>query len=139
MIECRFREIGVSTLICDAKVDVKILGGDDPLFPKLQYLSCKIRDVRESPSPLLLEVIALSRTSRQSIITRKGETVEIAEVVVGDETKEIKVIAWRDLAENLAGIVPGERLRLTGVTQSKGRDGMPVLQLKSYSRVERVS
>jgi len=139
MIECRFREVGASTLICESRYDVKVITEDDPSFPKTNTLFCKIRDVREPPSPLMLEVIALSKTSIQNLVTKKGEMVEKAEVLVGDETKEVKLVAWRDMVEEVSDIVPGERLRLIGVISSKGLNGVMNLRLKPYSRVEKIS
>lgn len=139
VIECGFREISPLTLLCTSRSSVKILEGEDDSLPKLRSIYCKIRDIRESQSPLTLDVIALSRTSSQDVVTKSGETVEKREVIVGDETKEIKIVAWRDLADILTDITPGQRLRLIGVVPSKGRDGLPELQIKSYSQVEKVS
>ncbi|MEE9585982.1 MAG: hypothetical protein V3W09_03680, partial [Nitrososphaerales archaeon] len=85
------------------------------------------------------EVIALSRTTSQDIVTKSGETVTKTEVIVGDETREIKVVAWRDLSDILADITPGQRLRLVAVVPSRGLGGVAELQVKSYSQVEKVS
>ncbi|MFQ6134661.1 MAG: hypothetical protein ACE5KU_02455 [Nitrososphaerales archaeon] len=139
LVDCEFREISPLTLLCNSRSSIKLLEEDDDSFPKLQSISCKIKDVNDSQSPLTLEVIALSRTSSQDIVTKSGETVEKTEVIVGDETREIKVVAWRDLSSILADITPGQRLRLVGVVPSKGLGGVTELQVKSYSQVEKIS
>lgn len=139
LVDCEFREISSLTLLSNSTSSIKLLEEDDDSFPKLQSTSCKIKDVNDSQSPIMLEVIALSRTTSQDIVTKSGETVTKTEVIVGDETREIKVVAWRDLSDILADITPGQRLRLVAVVPSRGLGGVAELQVKSYSQVEKVS
>ena len=139
LIDCKFREISPLTLLCSNISEFKILEEDNDSFPKLQSLKCKINDITDSLSPLVLEVIALSRTSNHEILTKSGETVDKREVIVGDETREIKIVAWRDLSNILDGIIPGQRLMLVGVVPSKGLGGVLELQVKSYSQIEKIS
>jgi len=139
LIDCGFIEISPLTLLCNSKSEFKVLEEDDASFSKLKSLTHKINDIPDSQSPLLLEVIALSRDSSQEILTKSGETVEKREVIVGDETKEIKIVAWRDLSDILDGITPGQRLKLIGVVSSKGLGGVPELQVKSYTQIEKMS
>jgi hypothetical protein len=58
--------------------------------------------------------------------------------VVGDDTGEIKVVAWRDLSGRVAGIQPGERLRLTGVACKSTKMGGWLLQLSNFTVIERL-
>jgi replication factor A1 len=63
---------------------------------------------------------------------RKGE------LVVGDDTGEMKLVAWRDLSARVSGIQPGERLRLVGVVSKSTKMGAFVLQLSDFTVVERL-
>ena len=64
--------------------------------------------------------------------------VKKAELIVGDETGETKLIAWRNLTEILEGIKPGERLILKGVSSQLGRDESPFLLIRQYSSIENI-
>ena len=139
LIDCKFRVISPLTLLCSNISEFKILEKDDDSFSKLQTLKCKINDITDSLTPLVLEVIALSKTSSQKIFTKNGETVDYREVIVGDETKEIKIVAWRDLSDILDSITPGQRLKLIAVVSSKGLGGVPELLVKSYTQIEKIS
>jgi ssDNA-binding replication factor A large subunit len=139
LVECDFREISPLTLLCTDRSSIRLTDTDDDSYPRLASIASKIKDIGESQSPLTVEVIALSRTSNQDILTKAGENVTKSEVIVGDETRETTVVAWRDLIDLLDGIAPGQRLRLIGVAATRGFDGAPELQIKSYSQVEKIS
>ena len=139
LIDCEFKEISPTTLLCSESSSIRLLEEDDESFPNLDSITTKVKDIKESLSPLMVEVIALSRTTSQNILTKSGENITKSEAIVGDETKEIRVIAWRDLADLLEDIAPGQRLRLIGVVPVRGFDGTPELQVKAYSQIERIS
>ncbi len=139
LIDCEFKEMSPSTLLCTDSSSIRLLDEDDESFPNLDSITSKVKDIKESPSPLMVEVIALSRTTSQNILTKNGENITKSEAIVGDETKEIRVIAWRDLADLLEDISPGQRLRLIGVVPTRGFDGAPELQVKAFSQVDRIS
>lgn len=139
IIECEFSEISPFTFLCDNKSSFKIFDKDDSTFPNLNSIICKIDELTDSKSPRMLEVMALSKTSVQDIITKTGETVVKIEVLVGDETKEIKLVAWRDLSDILSDISPGQRLKLIGVVSSKGLGGIIEILVKSYTYIEKIS
>jgi len=86
----------------------------------------------------MAEVIALSHGSVDDVPLRDGTKVKKGELVVGDDTGEAKVVAWRDLAGRLSGIQPGERLRLVGVAEKSTKMGGWLLQLSNFSVIERL-
>jgi replication factor A1 len=110
----------------------------DSSFPKLEDLLTKLQEVREEDSQVMVEVIALSHGSVDDVRLRDGTTVKKGELVVGDDTGEIKLVAWRDLAGRLSGVQPGERLRLVGVVPKSTKMGGWVLQLSNLSVIERL-
>ncbi len=138
IFECEFNELSPFTFICNKRSSFKIINKENSSFPKLDSIKCKIIDLTDSKSPHMLEVISLSKTIIQDITTKNGETVPKIEVLVGDETKEIKLVAWRDLSDILSDITPGQRLRLIGVVSSKGLGGSNELLVKSYSYIEKI-
>jgi len=111
---------------------------EDDSFPGLSELATKLQEPKEEDAQLMVEVIALSHGSVDDVRLRDGTTVKKGELVIGDDTGEIKLVAWRDLAGRLAGIQPGERLRLIGVAPKSTKMGGWVLQLSSLSVLERL-
>ena len=110
----------------------------DESIPGLDALATKLNEVKEEDTQIMTEVIALSHGSVDDVRLRDGTTVKKGELVVGDDTGEMKVVAWRDLSGRLSGIQPGERLRLTGVACKSTKMGVWVLQLSTFSVIERL-
>jgi ssDNA-binding replication factor A large subunit len=110
----------------------------DDSFPGLQELVTKLQEVKEEDSRIMTEVIALSHGSVDDVPLRDGTKVKKGELVVGDDTGEIKLVAWRDLAGRVSGIQPGERLRLVGVETKATKMGSSLLQLSNFSVIERL-
>jgi replication factor A1 len=110
----------------------------DDSVPSLDALATKLNDVKEEDAQIMTEVIALSHGSVDDVRLRDGTTVKKGELVVGDDSGEMKLVAWRDLAGRVSGIQPGERLRLTGVACKSTKMGAWVLQLSNFSVIERL-
>jgi ssDNA-binding replication factor A large subunit len=110
----------------------------DGSVPGLDDLSTKIHEVKDEDAEIMVEVIALSHGSVDDVKLRDGTTAKKGELVVGDDTGEMKLVAWRDLAGRLSGIQPGERLRLVGVASKSTKMGAWVLQLSNFSVIERL-
>jgi replication factor A1 len=140
LFRCETRPLGEETLLCDRAESITPLGeapGEEP--PRIEALLTKIDQVKpDTRGPLIVEAIALSRPFLQDLTTRQGEPIRKAEVLVGDETGEIKVVAWREQVELLEGVKPGERLRLRGFVAKPDRDGAPTLNARSYSTIEKL-
>ena len=110
----------------------------DESIPGLDALATKLNEVKEEDAQIMAEVIALSHGSVDEVRLRDGTTAKKGELVVGDDTGEIKLVAWRDLSGRVSGIQPGERLRLTGVACKSTKMGAWVLQLSNFSVIERL-
>jgi len=107
-------------------------------IPGLDVLATKLTEVKEEDAQIMTEVIALSHGSVDDVRLRDGTTVKKGELVVGDDTGEMKLVAWRDLSGRVSGIQPGERLRLTGVVCKSTKMGGWLLQLSNFSVIERL-
>ena len=123
-------------LFCRSKDSLQVV--EDESFPGLEQLATKLREVKEEDAQIMVEVIALSHGSVDDVKLRDGTTVKKGELVIGDDTGEIKLVAWRDFASRVSGIQPGERLRLVGVVPKSTKMGGWVLQLSNLSVVERL-
>jgi ssDNA-binding replication factor A large subunit len=110
----------------------------DASFPSLQELVTKLHEVKQEDTQIMTEVIALSHGSVDDVLLRDNTKVKKGELMVGDDTGEIKLVAWRDLAGRVSGIQPGERLRLVGVETKSTKAGGWLLQLSNFSVIERL-
>jgi len=110
----------------------------DESLPDLDGLATKLHEVKEEDARIMLEVIALSHGSVDDVRLKDGATAKKGELVVGDDTGEMKLVAWRDLSGRVSGIQPGERLRLVGVASKSTKMGAWVLELSNFSVIERL-
>jgi replication factor A1 len=123
-------------LFCRSVDSIRLV--NDESFPQLGDLVMKIQEVKMEDVPVMVEVIALSHGSVDDVTLKDGSTVKKGELVIGDDTGETKLVAWRDQAGRVSGIQPGERLRVVGVTPKSTRMGGLILQLANLSVVERL-
>ena len=131
-------EVASQRSVLSAASDLKIVREDESTLPKTSDLLIKVKDVKGGSNHLFLKVIALTKPLTQDIYTKEGASVKKTELIVGDETGEIKLNAWRELHEKLLNISPGERLLLRGVASQVGRDGAPYLTIRAYSDIEKI-
>ena len=123
-------------LYCRSATSIQVLADDS--FPGLEGLAVKLQEVKEEDAQIMVEVIALSHGSVDDVRLKDGTTVKKGELVVGDDTGEMRLVAWRDLSGRVSGIQPGERLRLVGVAPKSTKTGGWVLQISNLSVIERL-
>jgi len=129
-------EITAGRIYCRSPDSVQMAAYDS--VPSLDALATKLSEVKEEDAQIIAEVIALSHGSVDDVQLKDGTTAKKGELVVGDDTGEMKLVAWRDISGRVSGIQPGERLRLTGVVCKSTRMGGWLLQLSNFSVIERL-
>ncbi len=107
-------------------------------LPELTELATKLKDARDEGKQLMVEVIALSLGTADDVHLRDGSVVKKGELVVGDDTAEMKIVGWRELSDRLHGIQPGERLRISCVRPKVMKMGGWVLELGPLTVVEKL-
>jgi replication factor A1 len=123
-------------MTCRSEGAVEVIEGID--FPKLEELTTKLKDAKDETSQIMVEVIALSHGTADDVHLKDGSVVKKGELVVGDDTAEMKVVGWRELSEKLPGIQPGERIRITGISPKVMRMGGWALQLNALTVIEKL-
>ena len=106
--------------------------------PSLAELAVKVKDAKDESSQIMVEVIALSHGSVDDVDMRDGTVVKKGELVVGDDTGEIKVVGWREHSSKVLGIQPGERLRIVGLAPKQTKMGAWTLQLSALTAIEKL-
>jgi replication factor A1 len=137
LISCIANQISSSTFICTGEIDTLL--EDDSSIPSSKYYFKKVSELKDEKEPVVIEVIVLSKPNVQEVVTKEGESVAKGDVIVGDDTGEVRLVAWRGLIRLIEDLNPGEKVIVRGAIVKQGIDGSVFLQLRSYSSIERLS
>ena len=129
-------EVTGGRMYCRSADSVQVM--EDDALPGLGELATKLNEAKEEDAQIMVEAIALSHGSVEDVRLRDGTTVKKGELLIGDDTGDIKLVAWRELSGRMSGIQPGQRLRLVGVAPKSTQMGGWTLQLSSLSVMERL-
>jgi hypothetical protein len=125
-------EIFVSNLSED---DLQLLGSSQV---KLDEFKFRIQDLPNMRTAGLIELVVLAKPVVKDIILRDGKTVPMGEVLVGDETGESRLVAWRSISDVLNGLLPGARLLVYGAVPRTDSRGNHSIELRDYSSVQHI-
>jgi ssDNA-binding replication factor A large subunit len=112
---------------------------EDKNIPLSTDLDTKIKNVEMSNKPYFIEAIILQPPNTMDINTKSGETVSVTDTIIGDDTGEIRLVAWRETSNLLKNFNIGERIKVTAVTATTNKDGKTELTLKPYSKILKIS
>ena len=129
-------EVTEGRLYCRTPDSIQTM--DDDSFPGLGELATKLKEAKDEGAQIMVEVIALSHGVVEDVRLKDGTSVKKGELVVGDETGDVKLVAWRDVSGRVSGVQPGQRLRVVGVGAKPTKMGGWELQLSALSVVERL-
>ena len=115
VVEGSFTFLDKDKLICSEvnKISKKInveKYAPSKLFQKVSEIKSNIEN-----KFYFVKAIAISQSTQTEVTSRNGERIKLSEILIGDETDEIILIAWRDLSQLIDKIKPGERLIINGV------------------------
>ena len=125
-------EIFVSNLSED---DFQLLGSSQE---KLGEFKFRIQDLPNMRTAGLIELVVLAKPVSKDIVLRDGKSVPMGEVLVGDETGESRLVAWRSLSDVLNGLLPGARLLVYGAVPRTDSRGNYSIELRDYSSVQHI-
>jgi replication factor A1 len=139
MIECvPSRIFGNSVVLSKDESYIRVTD-EDASFPKLSKFEKKIKDLKVSQDPCIIEAIVLQAPETADVNTKTGETVPVTSTLLGDDTGEIRLVGWRNQSAGVNKLNVGDRVRLAGVTAGAGREGRTELTLRPYSSVAKLS
>jgi len=138
MIECvPSRIFGTSVVLSKDDSYIRVTD-EDASFPKLSKFEKKIKDLKVSQDPCIIEAIVLQAPETADVNTKTGETVPVTSTLLGDDTGEIRLVGWRNQSAGVNKLNVGDRVRLAGVTAGAGREGRTELTLRPYSSVAKL-
>ena len=139
IIECfPSRVLGNTIEISTQDSYIQIIN-EDKNIPLSTSLDTKIKNVEMSNKPYFIEAIILQSPNTMDINTKSGETVSVTDTIIGDDTGEIRLVAWRETSNLLKNFNIGERIKVTAVAATTNKDGKVELTLKHYSKILKIS
>ncbi len=126
----------------DSATVIQLLGenGDQGKAPELERVPhlVKVAEVAKHAvtGSVTLEVMALSKGSVREVSLKDGSTAKKGEVVLGDDTGEITVVAWDEASRMIEAIQVGEKLRVRDATIQVSKMGVETLELSRTSKVQ---
>ncbi|MDP9015937.1 MAG: hypothetical protein M3M87_04170 [Thermoproteota archaeon] len=112
---------------------------EDKDIPLSSSLDTKIKNIEVSNNPYFIEAIILQPPNTMDINTKSGETVQVTDTIIGDDTGEIRLVAWRETSKELKNLSIGERIMVKAVAATTSREGKTELTLKPYSSITKIS
>ncbi len=123
-----------------------ILGGDsylipaddDGSIPRRNQLRTRLADTDIGGS-YCIEVVVLQDPEIRDIQTRSGESIQLLEMHVGDDTDQMWLKGWRTQARLASNCKVGDRLSITGLNARQGLEGRIDLVLSAYSSINPIT
>ncbi len=139
IIECFPTRILGNTIEISSQDSYIQVINEDKNIPLSSSLDTKIKNIEVSNNPYFIEAIILQSPNTMDINTKSGETVQVTDTIIGDDTGEIRLVAWRETTRELKNLSIGERIMVKAVAASTSREGKTELTLKPYSSITKIS
>ena len=134
IIECMPSKIyGNSITLSENSSFVRKLDNDESI-PSLAQVRTKISDVKMDANHCI-EAIILKKPEMREVQTKTGESIELGEVFVEDDTGQIWVKGWRNQARIIEKCQLGEIVSITGVNAKSGLEGRIDLFVTPFSKI----
>lgn len=112
---------------------------DDPgNIPQRNDLRTKISKI-SIDGTYCIDAIILKDPDRREIQTKSGGLVNLCDVLVGDDSGEVRVVGWRDQTRLLDQCSMGDIVTITDLTAKAGIDGKNELVLNRFSSITKKS
>lgn len=139
IIECfPSRVLGNTIDILSQDSYIQVLNEDNNI-PLSASLETKIKNIEVSNKVYIIEAIVLQSPNTMDINTKSGETIAVTDTIIGDDTGEIRLVAWRETSNILRSFNIGERVKIKAVTATTNKEGKIELTLKPYSNISKIS
>lgn len=133
VIECMPSQIFGKSVTIDSDSFVRKLDDDNSIVPA-DSMKTKIKDIAPGED-ISIDAIVIKAEGTREIQTKNGDNVTLADILVEDDSGQIKVTAWRNIASLLAKCSLGEIITITGATAKNGYQDQMELTLTAFSSV----
>ena len=105
-------------------------------IPSLSEIRTKISDIKPD-NEYCVEAIILKDPQKRQVQTKSGETISLSEMFVEDDSGQIWVKGWRNLARLIDKCSLGEIISITGINAKSGLEGRIELFLTQFSSIKK--
>jgi len=102
----------------------------------LSEIRTKISDIKPD-NEYCVEAIILKDPQKRQVQTKSGETISLSEMFVEDDSGQIWVKGWRNLARLIDKCSLGEIVSITGINAKSGLEGRIELFLTQFSSIKK--
>ena len=134
IIECMPSKVHGNAVTLDANSYVRKMQDDDGSTPDLAGVRTKIQDVVVDGS-YCIESVVLKAPETRDIQTKTGESVVLSEMYVEDDTGQIWVKGWRNLAGVIGDCKAGQIVSITGLNARPAMEGRVDLVVSAFTKV----
>jgi ssDNA-binding replication factor A large subunit len=139
IIECfPSRVLGNTIDILTQDSYIQVLN-EDKNIPLSVSLETKIKNIEISNKVYIIEAIVLQSPNTMNITTKSGENISVTDTIIGDDTGEIRLVAWRETSNVLKNFNIGERIKIKAVPVTTNKEGKMELTVKPYSNISKIS
>jgi ssDNA-binding replication factor A large subunit len=139
IIECFPSRILGNTIEISSQDSYIQLLNEDKNIPLSSSLETKIKNIGMSNKVYFIEAIILQSPNTMDINTKSGETIPVTDTIIGDDTGEIRLVAWRETSNLLKTFNIGERIKIKAVSVTTNKEGKLELTLKPYSNISKIN
>ena len=127
-------EIDIARMIVGEFVNEK----NAPLSEKKEHTMDKISKMEEGADNLKIKGRVMRVSNPKPFTSRKGKNGKVANVVLADETEEVRVVFWTENIKLLKNIKEGDIVEIEKVTVRDGYRGRKEIHLQPRSTVEKL-
>ncbi|MDZ4171244.1 MAG: OB-fold nucleic acid binding domain-containing protein [Methanobacteriaceae archaeon] len=127
-------EIDIARMIVGEFINEK----NAPLSGKKEHTMDKISKMEEGADNLKIKGRVMRVSNPKPFTSRKGKNGKVANVVLADETEEVRVVFWTENIKLLKNIKEGDIVEIDKVTVRDGYRGRKEIHLQPRSTVEKL-
>jgi replication factor A1 len=132
ILECMPSKIFGNTMQIDQNSFVRKI--DDETVPTVAEIRTKIIEVSEG-NDYSVEAIVLKAPERKDIQTKSGDSIQLSEMFVEDDSGQVWIKGWRQQADLMDNFTLGDIITILGVNARPGLEGKLDLVLTPYSKI----
>ena len=132
ILECMPSKIFGNTMQIDQDSFVRKI--DDKTVPTIAEIRTKITEVKEG-NDYSVEAIVLKAPERKDIQTKSGDSIQLSEMFVEDDSGQVWIKGWRQQADLMDSFTLGDIITILGVNARPGLEGKLDLVLTPYSKI----
>jgi len=122
-------------------VQISLPDAVDSEYPPItQFVEkLKVAEIKEEGGPVIVEGVIATTPVIREVVTSRNEKVAVASFKLRDETGEIRVSAWRKLAEVVKDLTAGTRIKIRNAYVKRGFADQLEITSRTFTSVEILS